>query len=172
MDAPNAVLVLKFNSGMGVSVKGDDRIRSLVGDYSMVEFVNLIQRSHCVVYPSSGEGFGLVPLEAMAVGRPVILTDYSGMTEYINERYCYPVPIEGVQRSELYNRVYNADGSWAMVDENALRDQMQCVYDDYEGAIEKGKLASEHVLSEWTWRQAGERAYRILENLKYTHRRI
>jgi len=168
LDAPNARLVLKFNSGYEVTVKDEPNIKCLVGDFSGWEFINLLQRSHCVVYPSSGEGFGLVPLEAMAVGRPVILTNYSGMTEYIDERYCYPLEIEGVQRAELYNRIYNADGSWAMISVDKLRDAMQHIYDNYEEATEKGRLASEYALSHWTWKQAGKRAYRILEEFRYT----
>jgi len=168
LDAPNARLVLKFNSGYEVTVKDEPNIKCLVGDFSGWEFINLLQRSHCVVYPSSGEGFGLVPLEAMAVGRPVILTNYSGMTEYIDERYCYPLEIEGVQRAELYNRIYNADGSWAMISVDKLQDSMQHIYDNYEEATKRGRLASEYALSDWTWKQAGKRAYRILEEFRYT----
>ncbi|MBU0846588.1 glycosyltransferase [Patescibacteria group bacterium] len=165
LDAPNAILVLKFNSGMSVVVKDDDRIRSLVGDYSTEDFINLIQRCNCLVYPSSGEGFGLIPLEGMALGRPVIVTDYAGMTEYVDEKYCYPLPIEGIQRSELYNQAYDADGSWAMISEDTLCGIMQHVYDNYEEAVEKGRLASDHVRSVWTWDSAGERALAALEDL-------
>ncbi len=63
--------------------------------------------------------------------------------------------------------MYDAEGSWAMISDDTLCDLMQRVYDNYEEAMEKGRLASEHVLQEWTWKQAGERAYRLLEQLKY-----
>ena len=165
LDAPNAILVLKFNTGMSVTVKDDSRIRSLVGDFSTADFINLVQRSNCLLYPSSGEGFGLIPLEAMALGRPVIVTDYSGMTEYVDDQYCYPLPFEGVQRSELYNQAYDADGSWAMISDETLCGLMQHVYDNYEEAVEKGRLASDHVRSVWTWDRAGARALAALEDL-------
>ncbi len=90
LDAPNAKLLLKFNSGMSVTVEGEPNIDCVVGDFSKQEFIELIRRSHCVIYPSSGEGFGLIPLEAMALGRPVIVTDYSGMREYIRRTILLP----------------------------------------------------------------------------------
>jgi len=38
----------------------------------------LMQEHHCVCQPSRAEGFGMVPLEARAVGVPVIMTDGTG----------------------------------------------------------------------------------------------
>jgi glycosyltransferase involved in cell wall biosynthesis len=38
------------------------------------ELVDLYNRMHCMVYPSYGEGFGLIPLQALGTGMPVIST--------------------------------------------------------------------------------------------------
>jgi glycosyltransferase involved in cell wall biosynthesis len=45
----------------------------------------LIQESAIVVVPSLGEGFGLVALEAMERGRPVIATSVGGLPELVGE---------------------------------------------------------------------------------------
>lgn len=42
----------------------------------------IMQCSHCVVYPSiHGKPFGMVPVEAMASGTPVIVPDNGGVSE-------------------------------------------------------------------------------------------
>jgi len=66
---------------------------------SREELVRLYERATLFVFSSWGEGFGLPPLEAMAVGTPVVLTDSSGVGEYaLHESNCLLVP---TQRPEL-----------------------------------------------------------------------
>ena len=45
----------------------------------------LYEESDIVINPSHGEPLGLVPLEAMAASRPVVITDSGGMTETYGE---------------------------------------------------------------------------------------
>lgn len=49
------------------------------------EMVKLYQRVDCCVNTTRGEGFGLIPIEQMAMGFPVILTGWS--FPFIDERY-------------------------------------------------------------------------------------
>jgi len=44
------------------------------------------------VLPSRGEGWGRPHVEAMAMGLPVIATNWSGVTEFMNDRNGFPVP--------------------------------------------------------------------------------
>lgn len=47
---------------------------SIIGEtYNAAEMWKLYALSDCMVYPSRGEGFGLIPFEAMACGLPTIL---------------------------------------------------------------------------------------------------
>jgi phosphatidylinositol alpha-1,6-mannosyltransferase len=45
---------------------------------------DLLARCHCFVMPSRGEGFGLVYLEAMRLGRPCLVSDCDAGREVIN----------------------------------------------------------------------------------------
>jgi glycosyltransferase involved in cell wall biosynthesis len=57
----------------------------------------LYRRSDVFVFPSWGEGFGLPPLEAMACGVPVVLTDSRGVHEYARpEQNCLMVPPQNI----------------------------------------------------------------------------
>jgi len=57
------------------------------------ELAQLYRQSHLFVSSSWFEGFGLPPLEAMACGTPVVLTDSGGVREYAIDGYnCLIVP--------------------------------------------------------------------------------
>lgn len=47
------------------------------------DLVRLYQRCHAVIFPSPNEDWGLVPLEAMACGKPVLATDRGGPRESV-----------------------------------------------------------------------------------------
>jgi glycosyltransferase involved in cell wall biosynthesis len=58
---------------------------------------DLYRRSSVFVFPSWGEGFGLPPLEAMACGVPVVLTDSRGVREFARPgENCLMVPPRNV----------------------------------------------------------------------------
>jgi alpha-1,3/alpha-1,6-mannosyltransferase len=65
-------------AGLGLA----DRV-SLVRSPSDAERRALLARATCVLYTPRAEHFGLVPVEAMAAGRPVIAVDRGGPTETI-----------------------------------------------------------------------------------------
>jgi alpha-1,3/alpha-1,6-mannosyltransferase len=46
---------------------------------------SLLRRCRCVVHPVPGEHFGLVPVEAMAAGRPVVAVEHGGPAETIRQ---------------------------------------------------------------------------------------
>eukprot|EP00198_Chlamydomonas_reinhardtii_P005936 XP_001695272.1 glycosyl transferase, group 1 [Chlamydomonas reinhardtii] len=56
---------------------------------SGAEMVRIYSSIDCYVLPSHGEGWGLPYLESMALGKPVIATGWSGMTEFLNPRVAY-----------------------------------------------------------------------------------
>ena len=65
------------------------------------------------------EGFGLVPAEAMLLGRPVIATDWSGTTDFIDATSAIPIPYCLVPARDPRG-VFEAPGAvWAEADTDA-----------------------------------------------------
>jgi len=60
------------------------------------ELVSLYRAADAFVLPSRGEGWGRPHVEAMAMGLPIIATNWSGTTEFMNDRNSYPLPIDGL----------------------------------------------------------------------------
>lgn len=71
---------------------------------SDIEISEILNKSHIFVFTSISEGFGLPPLEAMACGCSVILSDCGGINEYaINEKNC--LMYSPLNYKELSNKI-------------------------------------------------------------------
>ena len=99
------------------------------------------------VLPSRGEGWGRPHVEAMAMGLPVIATNWSGPAAYLDESVGYPLEFE-VQPvpSDL-----NLEGhNWAEPNVAHLRMLMRRVYERRDEALERGKAARERMLARYS----------------------
>lgn len=64
----------------------DGNVRRIHENLSLEELVALFHFHDVLVYPSEGEGFGLIPLQALATGMPVISTGrWSSYEEFYSE---------------------------------------------------------------------------------------
>jgi glycosyltransferase involved in cell wall biosynthesis len=63
---------------------GDNRITLINKTFDRDKALGLIQACDCFVSLHRSEGFGRGPSEAMAFGRPVIVTNWSGNTDFCN----------------------------------------------------------------------------------------
>lgn len=70
----------------------DGRIAIIDETINREEMLALIKAADCYVSLHRAEGFGLGMVEAMAFGKPIIATDYSGSTDFLSEATGYPVP--------------------------------------------------------------------------------
>jgi len=79
--------LLEATEGLNLVVAGDgplrDRIPSASGFVSHDELEQLYARAAVVACPSRREGFGVVCLEAMAHGRPVVATRVGGLLDLV-----------------------------------------------------------------------------------------
>ena len=106
------------------------RVAYLNGVLCEHDLVRLYSSANCVVQPSRLEGYGLVPLEAMACGVPCIITDYSGPRDYAHAGNALLVPCrEEPAVSSIGDEIPNGI-TWAVPEQGALRNAMRRVASD------------------------------------------
>ncbi len=105
----------------------------MLGDVSNERLVELYNQAKVTVYAPMREPFGLVPLESMACGTPVVAVREGGMQETIIQE----------QTGLLVER-----------DPAQFAKAVQYLLSNPDLAAEYGHNGQEHVLRNWTWDQA------------------
>jgi glycosyltransferase involved in cell wall biosynthesis len=101
---------------------------SIEGDLTSGQMAALHMSCHAYVSAHHAEGWGLGLSEAMAYGRPVIATAYSGNMDYMDESNSLPVPYALAPVSEEMCRalpLFRRDMIWAEVDEAKMTAAMK-----------------------------------------------
>jgi len=105
------------------------------------ETVEMINKSKILVMPSAGESFSLPVLEAAACGVPSVVTDYTGIKEYLGDAILY---------ADVSEEVWIQWGFLKLVNIKDLSDKMYNLLTDetlYKKQVEKCLLRA----SELTW---------------------
>jgi glycosyltransferase involved in cell wall biosynthesis len=90
-------------------------------------------RIRCYVSLTRGEGFGLPTLEAAAAGVPIIATDWSAHTEYLNVGRWTKVPraIVPVPKARIDGSIFIDGARWAEPDADAYKQRLLKMRDSY-----------------------------------------
>ena len=151
-----AALVLK-------SVNGETRLEELellraaaAGRPDIViidRYVSAEERSGmmaaCDCYASlhRSEGLGLTMAEAMALGKPVVATGWSGNLEFMSDETAYLVRYE-MTTLERDHGPYPAGAEWAEPDLDHAAELMRGVFDDREAAAAVGERARRSIVED------------------------
>lgn len=87
--------------------------------FSTADSLALLQHSDIVLSLHRSEGFGLVPAEAMMLGKPVVATDWSGTTDFLDGSCGFPVPCRLVEARDGRGVFEAPDAVWADADVGA-----------------------------------------------------
>lgn len=100
----------------------------------------------CDAYVSlhRSEGFGLTMAEAMALGKPVIATGYSGNMDFMNDHNSFLIPYRHVQIGPG-SEPYPADVVWAEPDIDAAAQAIRRVREEPDEAGRRGLRAIEDI---------------------------
>lgn len=135
------------------------RVVVLKTELSKPQLRELYHHSQVFVLPSRGEGFCLPCVEAMAAGLPVIVTNFSGPSEYMDSAHSYPLN---------YHPQLNRDGS-AEPDVDHLQQLMLTAYNDPRGNAIKGMRATDYVYKHYS---SSVVALKIAQRLQIIHKKL
>lgn len=119
----------------------------LISDMLTEDEINgLHVRGDCYASLDRGEGFGLSPFQAGAVGNPIIVTGFGGTTEYAKPNNSYlvdyvEIPVFGMPWSPWYKLEQN----WAQASPAHAVEHMKCVFENQEEAKTKGQKLKSYI---------------------------
>ncbi len=128
-----------------------ERLRHAIGDRPDIRMVDatlspqelaaLFHRADAFASLHRSEGFGLTMADAMALGKPVIATGYSGNTDFMTPHNSWLVDYRVVPVGEEAEH-YPAEGRWADPDLDGAARAMREVFDNPEAAARRGARAA------------------------------
>jgi glycosyltransferase involved in cell wall biosynthesis len=118
----------------------------------------------CYVSLHRAEGLGLTMSEAMALGKPVIATAYSGNLDFMTPETARLVPWEPVEIG-LGADPYPPDATWAEPDLDVAARHMRDVYDDPTAAADLGRAAQRDLVARFSPEVVGARMKQRLDKI-------
>jgi glycosyltransferase involved in cell wall biosynthesis len=114
------------------------------GDWNTREIADLIAACDCYVSLHRAEGIGLPIADAMAAGKPVIATGWSGNMDFMNVANSYPVSYELVKLDRNVAH-YPAGEIWAEPSLEHAAEMMRHVFEHREEASAHGARARKDI---------------------------
>jgi len=126
------------------SVHGREDIHVVDRSLSGEQLHGLMAACDCYVSLHRSEGFGLTMAEAMAIGKPVIGTGYSGNVDFMNEENSYLIDFT-IGRVGPDCEIYPPEGEWAQPSVEHAAALMRSVYDEPQEAARRGARAAQDI---------------------------
>ncbi|MDD3494112.1 MAG: glycosyltransferase family 4 protein, partial [Candidatus Thermoplasmatota archaeon] len=134
------------------------------------QFARLLASADCYLAPHRREGFGLIPLQALACGTPVVTTRYDGPATYLNEdnavliepRGLECLPIRKSEDGRVLEVALNGEGggdvdTWAVLDVDDIARAVERCHKEY-GLVEEARRieAGLATAEEWSWERSAQ----------------
>lgn len=175
-DDSSVGLVLKINNP-NHRQEEIEAVRREIGGYQNIhlmdrfmsreEINSLLTITDCYVSLHRSEGFGLGPAEAMSLGKPVIVTNYSGNIDYMTPHNSIGIDYQLIQVARGEYAYYEEGQQWAEPDLEQAGYWMKKLTQEPELARKIGGLAQATIKNEFSPEAVGKL---IVKRLKYVKR--
>ncbi|HZP81562.1 MAG TPA: tetratricopeptide repeat protein, partial [Chthonomonadaceae bacterium] len=137
---------------------GGANIIYLTDDLSESEMASLYAACDCLAHPYRGEGYGLPIAEAMACGKPTIITGYGAALDFANEGNSYLIPytLQRLPEKQISGMETVEYPFWAEPDRAALGAALKRVVAERDEAAAKGAQAAADIAARHTWAEAAK----------------
>jgi len=126
--------------------KPDLKIIHISKYLSDFEISSILKGANCLISPTLGEGFGYPGLQSLAVGTPILITDYSGCQEYASANTAELLTPEKFERIDsLDGLVQFANKDWPVISVEQIKSKMRKIYNNYDEAKKKAIHGAEFV---------------------------
>lgn len=125
-------------------------IDEVLGHISDEEMVALNQKADCFVFPAKGEGWGLPPFEAAAMGIVPIVSQFGAFSEWVDKRYMIALKPNGfLNTSPRYPGYMHAVGV------QQVRRAMRKAFNEQDKQKKQAKAMSESIHEKYNWGRIG-----------------
>ena len=135
------------------------------------EMAKLYKSSNCVLSLHRGDGFGLVPLEAVSCGIPTITSNCHGPQTYLSSFYPYFVKVNMDWTSRASGRHHFPDGGsenevymYYEPDLFETRKKMRLVYEQWKNKLINPETISKNIHRGFTYLEIANQIKGVLEN--------
>lgn len=170
----NVGLIMKFNNPDNEQPAMRELLEELAGCENVHvinrivdrdELSSLINVSDCFVSLHRSEGFGLGPAEAMSLGKPAIITNWSGNTDYMTPDNSIAIDYELVRLDEDYG-AYKAHQYWAEPDLDQATHWLKTIVRDPELGRRIGLRGQQTINTEYSAEAVGRKIKKRLEDIR------
>ena len=141
------------------------------GSMNHMEMAQLYKSSNCVLSLHRGDGFGLVPLEAVSCGIPTITSNCHGPQTYLSAFYPYFVKVGIDWTSRMSGRHHFPDGGsenevymYYEPDIYDTRKKMRMVYEAWKNKTINPETISHNIFSGFKYSDIAKMIKGVLEN--------
>lgn len=135
--------VRNYKGGPRNPIAVDNRVSVITGVMPVSELVDLHHASNAMIYPSRGEGFGLIPFQAAATGMPTAVTEW----------WCsYEDYVTHTIDSTLVDTNHKIHlGKWAEPDFDQTVEIMRDMYENQEALAEEAYQKALRLHRDYQW---------------------
>lgn len=125
----------------------DERIIFNYSDLSDAQFADFMAESDVLVSASKAEGWGFFQIESLALGRPVITSNYGSIKDFCNQDNSFFVDYTEELASDCWGK---NGGCWAEMEEKSLIEQMRFCYENKDAIRNNWQKYSDSVVPKFS----------------------